>query len=981
METPLQESIHASGKRIFEAVKNSKTPLFSKDRWYRSVMEWSMQNEHFKTQMFRFVDVLPYLRTNNEVTLHLKEYFSDREGKLPAFFGVGLGIGSLAPGLMAGMIKKNVEQMAKMFITGSTPQEAIPRLEEGHRMQKAFTIDLLGEATLSEKEALDYQRRYLELIDSLSAVSESWASVPVLDEDNKGAIPRNNVSVKLSSLYSQIKSTAWDASKEVLKERLRPIFSLAVKKGVFINLDMEQYSMKDLTIEVFCEILREPEFCDYPHWGIVIQAYLRDSFEDVKHLTAFAQEHGSLFTIRLVKGAYWDYETVIADQKKWPIPVYMNKQESDANFEVCARYLLDNHAVIKLAVGSHNIRSLAATMEYARSIGLPKNALEIQMIYGMADPIKAAIVGEGYRLREYATVGEMIPGMAYLVRRLLENTSNESFLRSRFEHSASSDMLLKDPAEGLSSSSATSLTRSFQNHALLDFVCPENRGMFERALEHCEGRLGQEHCLVIGGKRIKTGNLLASANPSHPERVVGSVHVAAEKEAEAAVNAALKAFPSWRDVSVENRAQVLECVAEILDRDRFNLATTQVNEVGKTWAEADADICEAIDFCRYYAMDIRRLEDSKRIGHVQGEHNEYSYGPRGVTVVIAPWNFPLAILAGMVTAAVVTGNTVVMKPAEQSMVVASEFMEILEEAGVPPGVVNFLPGLGEIAGRYLVKHKDVATICFTGSKDVGLEILQAANTFVPGQQQIKGCITELGGKNALIVDSDADPDEAIPAITYSAFGFAGQKCSALSRLIVLEPMYDILVPRLLERMQSLKMSFAEDPDAYCGPVIDAQAHEKIMATIAKAKNEATLAFQGTVPQEGYFVPMTIFTDVDPQMAIAREEIFGPVLAIIKAKDLDEALAIANDSEYALTGGVFSRSPATIERCKKELNVGNLYINRGITGAMVERNPFGGFKLSGVGSKTGGPDYLKQFMEPRASAENTLRRGFAPSEEN
>jgi RHH-type proline utilization regulon transcriptional repressor/proline dehydrogenase/delta 1-pyrroline-5-carboxylate dehydrogenase len=703
--------------------------------------------------------------------------------------------------------------------------------------------------------------------------------------------------------------------------------------------------------------------------------------EDVKRMVTFAQQRGCPFTIRLVKGAYWDYETVVAEQKHWPIPVYTNKQETDANFEACARYLLDHQHSIKLAIGSHNVRSIVATTEYAKSLGLPKNALEIQMLYGMADPIKAAMIAEGYRLREYATVGEMIPGMAYLVRRLLENTSNESFLRSRFEQSVSPDVLLRDPAENLSRSSATFSTREFQNHPLLDFGHAENRNMFERALKYCQKRSEQEHLLVINGKRVKTGNTLHSVNPSHPTRVVGTVHLAGQAEAEQAVQAAAHAFTSWRKVPAVSRAQVLDCAADIMDRDRFNLAARQVDEVGKTWAEADADVCEAIDFCRYYAKEMRRLAEPMRVGRVQGEHNEYSYEPRGVTVVIAPWNFPLAILAGMVSAAIVTGNTVVMKPAEQSMVIASEFMEILEEAGVPPGVVNFLPGLGEDVGRYLVRHKDVATICFTGSKDVGVEILQAANTLVPGQQQIKRCITEMGGKNALIIDSDADPDEAIPAITYSAFGFSGQKCSALSRLIILESMYDTLVARLLERMQSLKVRFAEDPEAYCGPVIDFQAQKKIMSMIEAAKAESTLAFQGTVPEEGYFVPMTIFTEVDRSSSIAREEVFGPVLAIIKAKDLDEALAIANDSEYALTGGVFSRSPATIERCKEAFKVGNLYINRGITGAMVERNPFGGFKLSGVGSKTGGPDYLKQFMEPRVHSENTLRRGFAPSEEN
>ncbi len=368
---------------------------------------------------------------------------------------------------------------------------------------------------------------------------------------------------------------------------------------------------------------------------------------------------------------------------------------------------------------------------------------------------------------------------------------------------------------------------------------------------------------------------------------------------------------------------------------------------------------------------------------VPGEDNVYFYEPRGVAAVIAPWNFPLAILTGMTAAALVTGNTVVMKPSEQSAVVGAKLMEVLREAGVPPGVVNYLPGVGEEVGPALVEHKDVALIAFTGSLAVGLGINRTAAGVPEGQEDIKRVIAELGGKNAIIVDEDADLDEAVHGVVASAFGYAGQKCSACSRVIVPEPLYDAFLARLVEATRSLKLAPAEDPGSYLGPVIDADSQRRILESIGRGKKDARLAYAGDpgpLAGEGFYVAPHVFADVPPESSLAQDEIFGPVLAVLKSRDLAEALRIANGTRYALTGGLFSRSPENIARVKREFRVGNLYINRKITGALVDRQPFGGFKLSGVGSKAGGPDYLLQFVLPRTITENTLRRGFAPAVE-
>lgn len=979
----IQSQIVARGEEILKRMESqSKASIFSKDFWYGSIMEWSMKNEKFKTNMFRFVDVLPSINSGDEVARHLKEYFSEDGGSLPPVFNVGLGLGSLAPGLMAGAIKKNVTGMAKMFITGENPDEALPVLKKARKNKMTFTVDILGEATLSEKEAQDYSNKYMELITWLARDAQNWDEVAQIDRDHEGVLPKVNVSVKMTALYSQIKDLAWEESKKILKDRMRPVFRLGMEKGVFINLDMEQYSVKHLTLEVFTELINEPEFKNYKYFGVVIQAYLRDSFEDVKALTDFAQKRGTPFWIRLVKGAYWDYETVEAEQRGWPIPVYTNKAESDANYEVCAKYLLENIKFIRPAFASHNVRTLAACMLYAEKLNIPKEALEFQMLYGMAEPIKKTLVDMGYRLREYAPVGELIPGMAYLVRRLLENTSNESWLRGKFADGKTTLELLKDPAQGLTPTSSALQKKSskFYNEPLLDFAVKADREKMHKALNEFKATMPVSVPLHINGKEIKSEKIFERVNPSNTSELVAKTCMASIEHAEQAMQAANSAYAQWKKVPANQRADLVDKLANIMARDRFKLIATQVYEVGKPWAEADGDVTEAIDFCRYYARHMRELQTPIRVGGLPGEVSQYVYKSRGVTAVIAPWNFPLAILCGMVTAAAVTGNTVVMKPAEQSSVVAWGLMKMIQEAGFPQGVINFLPGFGEEVGEYIVNHKFTTTIAFTGSKAVGLHILNRASQVQPGQTHVKRCIIEMGGKNAVIIDNDADLDEAVDGVLYSAFGFSGQKCSAASRVIVLDEVYDRFVDRLVEATKSIEILPAENPKAYMGPVVDKEAYDRIMGTIAEAEKNHKLIFKSTVLNSGFFAPPTIFGDVSGDSKLAQNEIFGPVIAVIRVKNLDQAIEVANSTEYALTGGVFSRSPANITRIKEEFEVGNLYVNRGITGAMVDRHPFGGFKMSGVGSKTGGPDYLKQFMEPATITENTLRRGFAPSED-
>ncbi|PYL40367.1 MAG: L-glutamate gamma-semialdehyde dehydrogenase, partial [Verrucomicrobia bacterium] len=924
----LQTEIEQRGARIFELVDRHPEPLFSKAGFYQRLMALSMRDERFKVQMFRFVDVLPSLRRSGDIVQHLDEYFTDMRNGLAPLVRTGVRAAKIVPWISGQLLRWNVSGMARQFIAGKNPDDVMKTLRKRHEQKIGFTVDLLGEAVVSEKETDEYAARCLELLEHLARETDGWS-----DPLDNGAelFPVVNLSVKISALYSQTNPADPADAIAHLAPKLRPILRRAKELGVFINFDMESFSHKNITLDLFKTLFAEPEFRDWPHAGIVIQAYLRDAEKDLVDLIDWGRARRTRFTVRLVKGAYWDYEKIKSTQNGWSIPVYLQKPESDANFEALSGVLLENESIVTAAFGSHNVRSIAHAQALADELGIDRTRFEFQLLYGMAGPVKRALVEMGYRVREYCPVGELLPGMSYLVRRLLENTSNEGFLRAKFSDNVSEKILLRDPNR-LVRENPDSVSKDrhlldgasldvppgdvYENAPLVNFAYQQSQEEMRAALRQVRARLGKKYPLVIGGERVWINRTTASLNPSAPDEIVGDVAAAGIPEAERAVKTARDAFAKWSRTPFEERARLLERAAAIMERRRYELSALEVFEVGKPWAEADSDIREAMDFCLFYAQQMRRIGRPRLTQHVPGEESYYHYWPRGVALVIAPWNFPIAILCGMATAALVTGNTVIMKPAEQSAVCGAMLMEIFEEAGVPPGVLNFLPGHGSVIGAHLVDHKDVDLIAFTGSREVGLKIWESAGITRPGQRELKRVVCEMGGKNAVIIDSDADLDEAIVDSIYSAFGYQGQKCSALSRLIVLEENYDRVLERLLSAAASLRVGNPEEPGMTVGPVIDKTAYERILNYIEIGKSEATLAFQHqNVPPKGYFIPPTIFVEVKPNMRIVREEIFGPVLSVLKARDLDEAVKIANGTDYALTAGFFSRSPANIERAK------------------------------------------------------------------
>jgi len=510
----------------------------------------------------------------------------------------------------------------------------------------------------------------------------------------------------------------------------------------------------------------------------------------------------------------------------------------------------------------------------------------------------------------------------------------------------------------------------FRNEPLCDFKGnPEHFRRMSEALEDVRRELGKKYPLVIGAERIETKETFHSHNPSNKDQIVGTFSKGSPELVARAIEQAEKAFESWSRTPVDTRVNLLVSTAKILRDRKFHYAAWMVYEVGKSWAEADADVAEAIDFCEFYAREMLRIAGPQPLTPVPGERNRLEYIPLGVGVVIPPWNFPLAILTGMTTASIVAGNTVVLKPSSDSPTIAFKFFEALEEAGMPPGVVNFLPGPGSTVGDALVAHPRTRFIAFTGSKEVGLHINELAAKHQPGQIWIKRVIAEMGGKDSIIVDSEADLEAAVEGVAVSAFGYQGQKCSACSRAIVDEKVYEAFLEKLKERVQAIKVGDPADAETYMGPVINSRAKDSILEYIRIGKKEGRLITGGKEASgPGHFIEPTVIADVPPKARISQEEIFGPVLAVLKASDFDEALAIANNTEYGLTGAVYTKNRAKIEKAAERFHVGNLYFNRKCTGALVGGHPFGGFNMSGTDSKAGGRDYLLLFTQAKSISE-------------
>ncbi len=983
-----EKDVIAVAKELAAHGSGQTSSVYSMSFWNEKLLGWAMARPAFKERLFRFVDVFPATNGSKDVMNHVREYL-DADG-VPKPLRQAIRTAATMPlgsTIVAHQARTNISKMAEQFILGSGVDTAVKGAARLWSQNRSVTVDLLGEKTVSEDEADGYARRVTETLVALGQSAKTWPK-----RKNE---PRNRVSISIkpTALASRYAPLSREAGLSAAAERIRPILRQAMADNVFVWFDMEHHSAKDLTIQLFRELLSEDEFANVDA-GIVLQAYLQETEHDLEQMIHWSAKRDKPVGIRLVKGAYWDTETIHAEADDWPIPVWTKKTESDAAYERCTAMLIEAHAQVRPAFASHNLRSLAHVVACARANKLSPNDYEIQVLYGMAEPMHEAVVAMGNQLRVYAPVGEMVPGMAYLVRRLLENTSNDSFVRQRFAEGRELEALLEKPV-GREAADIRAHEREKTSSDKPSPYLPESplqwhlqavRDEFTRVLDHLDRKLEKNQRnpqvveALIDGSRKDTSEHIVSVDPAQPEVAIAQGVCTTVEDVERAVASALNAQREWAKRTARERADVLFCAAKWMRDRRFELAALEVREAGKPWADADGDVCEAIDFCEYYGREAIRLEAGGAVQSTTGETNRLHYIPRGLCAVVSPWNFPLAIPTGMVTAALVMGNAVVFKPAEDTPLIAEKLVDALTASGLPRGVLQFLPGKGEVVGAALVSHRDVSCIAFTGSRQVGLGILREAAVVREGQRNIKRCIVELGGKNPMIVDTDADLDQVVPAVMASAFNYAGQKCSALSRLIVLDEVHDELVRRIVGALASVKVAAPSNMAADVGPVINAEAHLRITDVVNTAGKYGTVAASHSdIPETGFFVPPTIVANVDPTSPLAREEIFGPVLAVMRAKDINHALELANDTDYALTAGIFSRTPSNIRYLADSLRAGNVYINRTCTGAVVGRQPFGGWGISGGGTKAGGPDYLLQFTNPRVITENVVRQGFASTE--
>ncbi len=990
-DTRRERDIAELARRLAGLEGRPAARVFALSWWSDHLLARAMADPHFRARLFRFVDTFPALRGADDVSEHLRQEFDGQPA--PLWFRLGLDATASSKAarlLVAALSRRSVDRMARQFVAGEDPSSMAATARRLWLGGTAVTVDLLGEHTYSDAEAAAYARRLDTLVQALGVSARRWPTRPLLEADDLGPVPRASVSVKISALSPVLHPLTADEGLAGVAGLLLPVLERAAAVGVSVWFDMERYEEKALTHRLLRLLLERPGL-DELHAGVVVQAYLRDAGSDLESLARWAEGRRLPVGVRLVKGAYWDTERVEAEARGWAAPVHLRKADTDAAFEELARFLHSRHGTLRAAFASHNLRSLAAAVVDGRRAGVPDNGYELQLLYGMAEPVHEAVRRAGFRLRVYTPMGELVPGMAYLVRRLLENTSNESFVRHHLAEGEPLEHLLRAPSADTGEVQPVRRAQpprryrrgpgtdadGYRPEPPAQWFRPEVLETFARAVEEEFARPPRQVAACAGWSELSTSSSFVSVDPAEPTSLVAVASACGADQVSEALSIAARSAQSWRRRPAPERAAVLVEAAQELRKRRLELAALEVREVGKDWADADADVCEAIDYCEYYARSMLELEAGGDVQSPPGERNRLRYRARGVCAVIAPWNFPLAIPAGMTAAAIVTGNAVVLKPAEQAPATAAELVAAFAAAGLPDGVLSFVPGSGEEAGAPLVEHPAVDVIAFTGSRQVGLGIVEAAGRRRPERRSVPRVVAEMGGKNAVVVDDDADLDEVVPAVIRSAFGFAGQKCSAASRLVVVDRVHDAVVDRVVEAARSLVVGPTRRSTSQVGPVIDAEAHTRLLDATRRAGEAGRVVLaRSDVPEVGYFVGPTVVTDVDPSSWLAQEELFGPVLAVFRAQDFSSALALADDSAYALTAGVFTRSPAHVEEALDRLRAGNVYVNRQITGAVVGRQPFGGNGMSGVGSKAGGPDYLLQFCDPQVTSENLVRQGFA-----
>ncbi len=868
--------------------------------------------------------------------------------------------------LLANIVRFLVRFMADRFIAGESIDRSETTLKELLQTRRGFTVDQLGELVVSEKEADIYCDAVLALIRGMSKHVTPGTT-------NSAGVYQANVSVKVSALCSDFRPQAFDYTYGMVGPRLQKILVESHKAKVFLNVDAEHIHYRDLVFDIYKKVLlTTPELSDYQQTGIVLQGYLRDSYQHLQDILALAKERKLLMPVRLVKGAYWDAETIEGDAHNFPAPQFLNKEETDINFRYLIFSMLEHGEQIQLIIASHNIQD-HCWCEVLREKKFPKAPIiEHQCLHMTYEALSIGLSKMNWPVRNYVPVGSLLMGMGYLVRRIMENSSQVGFLTMMRSHKMADTFLPPFEKHRQNRSNQTlvfdpqisKLSSRFINVYPARLYLKDQRDQFFSELKKFEKEgLGQKYSHPYEGE--KNVEIFSSSNP---DILVGSINYVDLDQAKKIVDIAKDEFENgtWSSTHSFQRAAILLKAANLLLIRRNELASLIIYEAGKSIEEALADVDEAIDFLTFYAREEANLKSDRN-----------SVNPRGVMAVISPWNFPLAIPCGMVSSALVAGNTVILKPAKHTPLIAQKLIDILHEAGVPQNALIHLPGSGATVGKVLVENKDINGVIFTGSKEVGTWIYdQVASRYqvstLANQKYVvpNRVVTEMGGKNAIVVTADAELDETVAGVLYSAFAHAGQKCSAASRVLVDQGIKDRFVERLEEAVKDIQVGPAFDGSTFVNPLIARQEKERLQKEVKEAIAEANkLGGRAIVDRSqedlpGYcmgpvVIEMPAKAAKDPN-TYACKELFGPVLHLIPVKDLDEAIEIMNCTEYALTAGIFGQSQDDIDYFQARIAAGNVYVNRPNTGARVGIEPFGGFKMSGTGPKAGSRSYVKAF---------------------
>lgn len=997
----LESETNALVEKLLVRVNGYSPSLFEK------LSDWGLgltaQYALLRIHLLKFLAILPSLdhdKSGNEVKRILLESLrrllddndkarllekTGQESPLPNHLTIATKfkyfLFNLIPaGPLASLIRFSVRTMAKRFIAGETIEKAEGGFKNLFRTGRDVTLDQLGELVVSEKEADHYRDEVLKLI-------RGFGMHIIKGSKNEAGIERAHVSIKVSALCSDFKPEAFDYTYKLVAPRLKEILLVARQNQVFINIDAEHYHYRDVVFKIYKKVLLETkDLHNYAATGIVVQAYLRDGYKHLAEVVELAKERGLTMPIRLVKGAYWDAETVEADAHSFNAPEFLNKEETDLHFRQLVVQTMEAHPHIQLCLASHNFSdhcfAEVLRSKYYKQIPI----IEHQCLHMTYEALSTAMAQMGWVVRNYVPIGSLLVGMAYLVRRIMENSSQVGVLTIMRSHKKvkkiQSPMEIHQDkiTEGTLTrdKSQQSLTKDYFNiPPVLTYLDSEREWVEQALAEFMDNGLGKyyQNSFIENGERIKVHST------SDPSILVGEIDFASKEDAARAVEIsdALYNEGDWAGLPWIKRSAVLTKAADILLAKRLELTALISYEAGKAIPESLADVDEAIDFLNFYAREEAWIH-----------RGEEKFGSRGVVAVISPWNFPLAIPCGMVSAALVAGNTVILKSAEQTPLIAQALVDIFYEAGLPQNILIHTPGMGETVGAALVEHPRVAGIVFTGSKNVGMMISNTAgkriyhNKLYDLKTPVK-VITEMGGKNAVVVTANAELDETVAGILYSAFGHGGQKCSACSRVIVDNSVKDRLIERLKEACHDLNVGEAWNFSTAVNPIITKEDQERLRRQVKEAGNETGSKVHVDRSDEeglpGYCVGPTLI-EVPYEKGLDKEsyamrELFGPVVHVIGYDTMEDAVKLFNATDYALTGGIFSQSQDDIDWLAGRLECGNLYINRTITGARVAIEPFGGFKLSGTGPKAGSKSYLQAF---HSKVKTPLYSSLTPDED-